>query len=98
MKSIKLSAVMASMLGAGALLIAPVISNAATGQGWDAFNAGDGDRIVSQAYVGTSMQSAPAEGFDILNLDREVPKSGGYAGTSLSKPTGDSDAFSAGAM
>lgn len=98
MKTIKLSAVIASVLGAGALLSAPVISSAAAGQGWDAFNAGDGERIVGQAYVGTSMQSAPAEGFDILNLDRELPKSGGYTGTSLANPTGDSDAFRAGAM
>lgn len=99
MKTIKLNAVMAGLLGAGALLMSvPVISNAATGQGWDTHNAGDGERIAVSAYMGTSLESAPSGEFDILNLDRQVPASGAYMGTSLeAAPSGDSDAFGAGA-
>ncbi|HEX7971941.1 MAG TPA: hypothetical protein VF501_06955 [Thiobacillus sp.] len=98
MKNIKLNAGMAALLSAGALLMtAPVISSAAAvGQGWDALSAGDGERIPvsDKAYVGTSLTSAPKQGFDILNLHRDLAA---YRGMSqVAAPTGDSDVFRAG--
>ena len=101
MKTIKMNAVMAGMLGAGALLMAvPVVSSAAAGQGWDTFNTGDGQNVAaSDPYMGTSMVSAPSGAYDILNLDKQIHSSSGkaYSGTSVAAPSGDSDAFKAGA-
>jgi hypothetical protein len=103
MKTIKMSAVMAGMLGAGALLMAvPVVSSAAAGEGWDSFNSGDGQSIAaSSAYLGTALVSSPSDGFDVLNLDVEIHSSSGaaYYGTSMeAAPSGDSDAFKSGAV
>lgn len=98
MKNIKLNAGLAALLSAGALLMTtPMISSAAAvGQGWDAFNAGDGERIPvsDKAYMGTALASAPKQGFDILNLHRDLaayPRT-----TQVAAPTGDSDVFRAG--
>jgi hypothetical protein len=94
MKTIHSSARAARILGVAALLSASVA--AATGQGWDAFNAGDGERIVSPAYVGTALQSY-GQGWDAFNAgDGEKLGSQPYMGTSLSAPSGDSDVFHAG--
>ena len=103
MKTIKMSAVMAGMLGVGALLMTvPVVSSAAAGEGWDTFNTGDGQSIAaSSPYLGTAMESAPSGGFDVLNLDVEIHSSSSkaYYGTSMeAAPSGDSDAFKAGAV
>jgi hypothetical protein len=100
MKTIKLNAVLAAMLGAGVVLMtSPMISSAAeAGQGWDVFNAGDGERILvsDQAYMGTALTSAPTQEFDILNVDKQLPT---YLGTSQeSAPSGDSDIFRTGVM
>lgn len=70
MKTIKLNAVMASIFAAGALLLTvPAITNAGTGQGWDAFNSGAanegvGERIPvsDMAYLGTSVKVTPTGG------------------------------------
>jgi hypothetical protein len=72
MKTVKFNAVMASMLGAGALLLSvPVVSNAAPGQGWDAFKSGASNEGVGQVipesdkpYLGASMEEAPSGGSD----------------------------------
>jgi hypothetical protein len=100
MKIIKLNAVTATLLGVGALLMTtPMISSAAmVGQGWDVFNAGDGERlpVSDKAYVGTALTSAPKQEFDILNLGKEIPA---YMSTRTSQnadPSGDSDVFRAG--
>jgi hypothetical protein len=69
MKTIKLSAVMASMLAAGSLLLTvPAVSNASSpGQGWDAFNSGASNEgvgepipMASKAYRGTALEVAPS--------------------------------------
>jgi hypothetical protein len=100
MKTIKLNAVLAAWLGAGALLMmTPMISSAAeAGQGWDTFHAGDGERIsVSDpAYVGTALTSAPTQRFDILNLDKQLPAYQGIP--QVADPSGDTDVFKAGVM
>ena len=97
MKHIKLNAATAALLGGALLMTTPVMSTAAmVGQGWDAFNAGDGERIPvsDKAYMGTSLTSAPKQGFDILNLHRDLSA---YQGMSqVAAPTGDSDVFRAG--
>jgi len=103
MKTIKMSAVMASMLGAGALLLSvPVVSSAAAGEGWDTLNTGDGQSIAaSSPYLGTAMVSAPSGGFDVLNLDVEIHSSSGkaYYGTSMvAAPSGDYEPFAVGIM
>jgi hypothetical protein len=100
MKTTKMSAVMAGMLGAGALLMAvPVVSSAAAGEGWDTLNTGDGQNIAaSSPYLGTGMESAPSGEFDVLNLDVEIHSGKAYVGTSMEgAPSGDSDALKAGA-
>lgn len=98
MKIIKLNAVLAALLGAGALLMTtPMISSAAmVGQGWDVFNAGDGERIPAsdKAYVGTALTSAPRQEFDILNLGKEVPLY--MSAAQDANPSGDSDVFRSG--
>lgn len=98
MKTLKQSAVLAALLGAGALMMTiPAISFAAAGEGWDAFNAGDGERISvsDKAYVGTALTSKPKQAFDILNLDKELPASG-MGMSQVANPSGDTDAFRAG--
>ena len=102
MKTVKFNAIMASMLGAGALLLSvPVVSSAAAGEGWDTFNTGNGQNIAaSNPYMGTAMVSAPSGSFDVLNLNQQIHSSSGkaYYGTSMvAAPSGDSDAFKAGA-
>jgi hypothetical protein len=71
MKTIKMNAVVAGCLGAGTLLMTPMISSAAeAGQGWDTFNSGDGERITvvpASAYQGTSLSSAVGQGWDAFN-------------------------------
>ena len=71
MKTIKMNAVVAGLLSAGALLMTPMTSFAAeAGQGWDAFNTGDGERIVvnsASAYMGTSQSSAVGQSWDTFN-------------------------------
>lgn len=71
MKTIKMNAVAASLLGAGALLMTPMIASAAeAGQGWDAFNSGDGEKIAvvtETAYMGTSLSSPVGQGWDAFN-------------------------------
>lgn len=85
MKTIKLNAVMASILAAGSLLLAvPAITHAGAGQGWDAFNAGApnegvGERIPvsDKAYLGTSMKSATGgQGWDAFNAGASAEKAG----------------------
>jgi hypothetical protein len=103
MKTVKFNAVMASMLGAGALLLSvPVVSSAAAGEGWDSFNSGDGQSIAaSSTYLGTALVSAPSGTFDVLNLDVAIHSPAGiaYYGTSMvAAPSGDSDAFHVGAI
>jgi hypothetical protein len=97
MKSTKLNAVMAGLLSAGTLLMTtPMISAAAAGEGWDAFNAGDGESLSVSAYEGTSLGAAGL-GWDAFNAgDGESITASGkaYMGTSLeAAPSGDSDAF-----
>lgn len=71
MKTIKMKAVAAGLLGAGALLMTPMTSFAAeAGQGWDTFNTGDGERIAvnsDSAYMGTSLSSPVGQGWDTFN-------------------------------
>jgi hypothetical protein len=95
MKTVKLNAVMASVLGAGALLLSvPVVSNADAGQGWDAFNVGAsnegvGERISAssgKAYLGTSLESSAGQGWDVFKsgasnegVGERIPASSGKA-------------------
>jgi hypothetical protein len=100
MKSLRLNIVISGMLGAGALLAVPVVSNAATAEGWDAFGeysaSYQGERI-DPSGMSTSRGSLASSEFDLNNLDKDVPASGSsYIGTSLESPSGDSDAFRAG--
>lgn len=95
MNTIRSNALTASILGAAALLSVSVAS--AAGQGWDAFNAGDGEAIVGQAYVGTALESSYGKGWDAFKAGDGVEISApAYMGTALSTPSGDSDAFRAG--
>jgi len=100
MKFVKVNALLASMLGAGALLMAvPLVSNASAGLGWDVFNVGDGQVIPTEsgAYMGTSLASATGLGWDAFNVGDGQPipsESQSYMGTSLeAAPSGDSDIF-----
>jgi hypothetical protein len=72
MKTINRNAVVAGLLGAGALLMSPMTAFAAEpGQGWDTFNTGDGERITvsaATAYMGTSLPTAVGKGWDTFNV------------------------------
>jgi len=99
MKTIKLNAVMAGLLSAGALLMTvPVMSLADTDQGWDTFNSGDGQPIPvsGKAYMGTSLSSATAgQGWDAFNSGdgQRIPASNkAYQAASSNVPASGSPA------
>jgi hypothetical protein len=99
MKSTKLNAVLAGLLGAGTLLSTTMISTASAGEGWDAFNAGDGEMVAVSAYMGTSLGAA-GRGWDAFNAgDGEsiAASDKAYMGTSLEAvPSGVYDPFDTG--
>ena len=74
---------------------------AAPGQGWDAFNAGDGEviNVMSGGYKGTSLGSEPGSGWDSFAAgegERIPAASTGYRGTSMQTPSGGYDVFGSG--
>ena len=75
---------------------------AAPGQGWDAFNAGDGEviNVMSGGYKGTSLGSMPGgKGWDSFAAgegERIPDASTGYRGTSMQTPSGGYDVFGSG--
>lgn len=65
------------------------------GQGWDAFQSRGGEMIVPQAYMGTSLNQLPGQGYDTFHVRDGAPAQASYEGTSTG-PTGKGwDAFHA---
>lgn len=90
MKTIRMSRVLASILGAGALLLGPVSMSASPGMGWDAFNSGDGERIGSSQMITPS--GYEGQGFDLFHSGDGVTVENfmpAYRGTSLGSEASD---------
>lgn len=104
MQIIKLSAMAATVFAAS--LLTPQMTAAATdlhqaGNGWDAFNSNSGERLPNyeHAYMGTSMQSAPGQGWDVFHTGAEgtVSVATRYEGTSMKASSGEGwDVFHSG--
>lgn len=90
MKTIRMSRMWASILGAGALALGPVALSASPGMGWDAFHSGDGEGITSSQMVTPS--GYEGQGFDLFHsgdgvtYENFVPA---YRGTSLGSEASD---------
>jgi len=90
MKTIRMSRVLASILGAGALVLSPLSMSASAGMGWDAFNSGDGDRISSSGMATPS--GYEGQGFDLFHSGDGVSVENftpAYRGTSLGSEASD---------
>lgn len=100
MKTVRMSIILASMIGAATLLLAPVAMSVTPGNGWDIFYTGDGEPISVSSYQGTSMGSASGQGFDLFNTGDGVKiesSASAYMGTSLgSKASSGWDIYHAG--
>lgn len=93
MKITKLTAILASALAAGSLLLIPAVSSASVpGKGWDSFNSGQGEAIVATSYMGTAAGAEPGLGFDAFRsgdgVKIEVYEQA-YMGTSLGSNASD---------
>ena len=85
MKTIRMSRMLASMLGAASLfLVVPVSMSTTPGMGWDVFYTGEGEPITVES---SSYQDAAAgQGFDLFNSGDGVKLeefASAYRGTSL---------------
>lgn len=96
MKTIRMSRVLASLVGAATLFLSPASMSAAPGMGWDVFYTGEGEPI------GSSYQRTPATGlegkeFDVFNTGVGVKVADfekAYVGTSMgAKATDGWDVF-----
>lgn len=97
MKTIRMSRVLASMVGAASLLlVVPVSSSATPGMGWDVFYTGEGEQIRSAQGTATDA----GQGFDLFNVGDGVKVedfSKAYVGTSMgSKASAGWDVFHVG--
>ena len=97
MQIIKLSAMAATVLATA--VFTPQFTSAADlqpGKGWDAFQARGGEVVSTQSFMGTSMGSAPGQGYDTHHAKDGAPIEGGYQGTSMGSASGQGyDTFNA---
>lgn len=92
MKTIRMSVALASMMGAAALLLAPVAMSE-----WDAFHSGEGEfytgeRILPGSYRMTPATGTEGQGFDAFRVGDGVKVddfSKAYIGTSLGSEASD---------
>ncbi len=100
MKTIRMSRVLASMVGAASLfLITPASLADAPGMGWDVFYTGEGEPI-SGSYQRTSPAGTEGQGFDVFRAGDGVKIEDfqqAYVGTSMGSEASDGwDVFRAG--
>lgn len=99
MKTIRMSVVLASLVGAVTLFLSPASMSAAPGMGWDVFYTGEGEPIAS-SYQRTPATGLEGKGFDVFNAGRGVKVADfekAYVGTSLGSKASDGwDVFRAG--
>jgi hypothetical protein len=99
MKTIRMSVVLASMVGAASLfLLVPASMSASPGMGWDlTFYTGEGEPITAESSSYNS--PVPGQGFDLFNTGEGVKFEDfapAYMGTSLgSEASGGWDIFRA---
>ena len=89
MHTITFSTIAAAVLAVSAL--APQIASAANlqpGQGWDTFNARDGETVSSETYLGTALGTIPGQGYDTFHARDGAPIEGGYQSTSMGATPG----------
>lgn len=83
MKTVRMSRMLASMLGATSLfLVVPVSMSATPGMAWDIFYTGEGEPITVSSY----QDAAAGQGFDLLNSGEGVRLeefASAYRGTAL---------------
>jgi hypothetical protein len=102
MKTIRMSVLLASMVGAATLFLAvPASMSATPGEGWDVFIY-TGEPITTEAgsYMGTALGSEPGYGFNLFNSgegEKIEDFAQAYMGTSMgSEASGGWDLFNAG--
>lgn len=88
MKTVRMSVVLASMAGAASLFLGvPAAMSASPEVAWEFYYIGENPPAAEGAsYQGTSMASAPDEGFDLFNVNaiaKNERSSQAYMGTSL---------------
>lgn len=92
MKTIRMSVVLASMLGAATLLVVPVSMSASPGMGWEVFYTGEGEPITTEGSSYQSSAPGQGHGFDLFNSGEGVKVddfSPAYIGTSLGSEASD---------
>jgi hypothetical protein len=91
MKTVRMSFMLASMVGAATLFLAvPVSMSATPGMGWDVFYTGEGERIST--YQMTPATGSEGQGFHQFNVGDGVKVedfSKAYIGTSLGSEASD---------
>jgi hypothetical protein len=84
MKIIRMSFILASLVGAASLfLVVPVSMSATSDMGWEVFYTGDSEPITTES---SSYQSAAGQGFDLFNSGDGVKVEDfapAYRGTSM---------------
>lgn len=88
MKTIRMSSVLASMIGAATLfLVVPVAVSASPGMGWDVtFYTGEGESVTAESSSYQSSAPGQGSGFDLFNSGDGVKVenfASAYMGTSL---------------
>lgn len=73
MKTIRMSRVLASMVGAATLfLMVPVSMSASPGMGWDVIYTGEGESIPAESSSYRSSAPGQGSGFDLFNTGEGV--------------------------
>jgi len=93
MKAIRMSSVLASMVGAAMLfLMVPVSMSASPGMGWDVvFYTGEGEPITAESSSYQSSAPGQGSGFDLFNTGEGVKIedfASAYMGTAMSEASG----------